>query len=205
MHILGGRPGFRPDGKDALEIVPFQLLRARERASAEPSFRRLVWAASVFEGAERDPIATLRSFDSETLKDDQIVGDVSETKFVQFVLQSLDAVFAPRPEAPPPGQGAERVYVNCPEEDRALGYQVVQELLDLGVDAVPPAFEGPSGERTALHKEELLESDAVLFCWGETTDTWVRRATRETTRGSGSGASGRSGHGRCWWRRPTAT
>ena len=211
VHLLGGTPGFKPDGKDALEIVPFQLVRARERASAEPSFRRLVWAASVFEGAERDPIATLRGFDGEGLTDDQIVGDVSETKFVQFVLQSLDAVFAPRPEPPPPSTGVDRVYVNCRKEDRSLGYKAAKMLHDLGFNAVPPAFEGPLGSRTKLHKAELRDSDAVLFCWGETTDAWVRRgdtrdllvaAPRARAGVPGTGAAGGAARPGCEARLP---
>jgi 3-oxoacyl-[acyl-carrier-protein] synthase II len=47
--------------------------------------------ASVFEEAERDPITTLRGFDSEELKDDQIVGDASETKMLKLALGEENA------------------------------------------------------------------------------------------------------------------
>ena len=55
IHLLGERPGIRPDGLDA-DIVPFQLDCAAAEAARRPSFCRLIWVAQgAADAARRGP------------------------------------------------------------------------------------------------------------------------------------------------------
>ena len=73
------------------------------------------------------------------------------------------------------------MYVVGAIDDASLVHQVTGTLIDgHGLNAYPCGFEGAPDEIRRLHEEEMRDSDAVLYCWGKATDTWLRSYTRET-------------------------
>jgi hypothetical protein len=95
VHLLGTRPGGRPDGFD-MDLVPMQLTAAAEEAKRKPGFERLIWAPAVLPAesakgrrARRDPLKTLKRFGQQLLEADQIYSDTA-SNFNQNVLQRLE-------------------------------------------------------------------------------------------------------------------
>jgi TIR domain len=96
IHLLGIRPGGRPDGLD-LDLVPMQLAASADEAKARPGFERMIWAPAVLpmetsaqaKRALRDPLKVLKRFGQRLLETDQIDGDTA-SRFNEFVLQRLE-------------------------------------------------------------------------------------------------------------------
>jgi hypothetical protein len=197
IHLLGEKPGFTPE--DSAPIVRLQLERAAGRSAAgEPSRRsiqRLIWAPRVVPGAVegaavRDPHAVLarhlalleQALPEVALQSgDKLDGDTL-TKFVQFVLQHLNAMVRPTaPRLPTVPEGA-KVYVEHHELDSAMAETVGEGLVRLGLEPVMPAIEGDPAERLRIHRDALQTADAVLLCWAEAADVWVRASSIELRR-----------------------
>jgi hypothetical protein len=75
---------------------------------------------------------------------------------------------------------APSVYVVGKDDDASLVHQVTSTLIENhGLKAYPCGFQGAPDEIRSLHEKEMRDSDAVLYCWGEAPDTWLRSYTRE--------------------------
>lgn len=200
IHLLGDKAGFTPE--DSVPMVRLQLDRAAARivppiaSGAEPrAFHRLIWAPRVLPGAAnsatpRDLYAVLARHSGlpsdaereEALRPgDKLDGDTL-TKFSQFVLQHLDEFGHPSaPRLPTIPQGAQ-IYVQHHEQDAAIAETVAEGLERQGFAPLLPALEGEPAERLRVHRDALQTSDAVLLCWAEAADVWVRAGATELRR-----------------------
>ncbi len=186
VHLLGRQNGFTPDGERP--IVPLQLARAAERVGTtiddrerDPRrFHRIIWAPRTLpeeQIVDRDPGKVLNGFD-DCLETDQVVGD-SLVGLSQFVIQHLEAT-APRPgpKPVPPGAGA-KIYIRHLEANSAYAESLAEQLMDLGHEPWFPAFDGEESERNLLHQRYLSDCDAVVMCWANASEVWIRSNAAE--------------------------
>jgi TIR domain len=186
LHLLGKQRGFAPEGERP--IVPLQLARAARRVGARISeeerdlrrFHRIIWAPRILADQQivgGDPAQVLCSF-GDCLESDQVVSD-SLVGFSQFVIQHLDAN-APRPSplSAPPGDGA-KIYITHLESDSAYAEILAEQLMKHGHEPWFPAFDGEESERNRLHQRYLSDCDAVVMCWANASEVWVRSHAAE--------------------------
>lgn len=186
VHLLGEDAGPRiGSGPRLVDSLLDQTL-----ASATP---RVIWApATLFKdptSAEasvrehgRNPLQVLNTFGS--FRDGDSVIDAPFEAFLQDLVRRCHALRLP---APPTLRGsttidsdAPSVYVVGKEDDVSLVHQVTQTLIENHrLKAYPCGFQGAPDEIRHLHEQEMRDSDAVLYCWGEAPDTWLRSYTRE--------------------------
>lgn len=177
IHLLGEKAGWTPE--DCEPIVPLQLKMASDAQS-----RRIIWApriiveepSQVAEGAARDPFAVLAKFDRK-LDSDTIDGS-EISAFAQFVIQHLDKNVPPVPDIEAIEPNA-RVYLYHRPEDTQYAVEIAKALAQRGIQPVFPAFEGDPAELAALHRQELAECDAVVLCWANAAEVWVKSQARE--------------------------
>lgn len=188
VHLLGGLKGFAPENTEPLTSL--QLLRAGRRLAdhtsdddAPATFQRLIWAPKCLtersDQAERDPLAVLKGMDPDALRPgDKVEGDVLP-KFVQFVVERLEA----RSISEFRGEAAD-VYLRFQDgqfADLQLAINVAEELCRAGIKADLTPID-PDDGREAYHRQRLRECDAVLFCWMQASDTWIRNNTNDLLR-----------------------
>ena len=189
IHLLGDLPGFAAD--KAPPLASLQLLRAARRVEATTDdsnpaatgFQRLIWAPKALgeraDQLERDPIVVLKRMDEEALRwGDKVEGDVLP-KFVHFVLDRLES----RCRFKAVG-GIADVYLQFQdgqEADLTLAINVAAELRRAGLKADLTPIDPDEG-REALHRQRLRECDAILFCWMQASDTWIRNNTDDLKR-----------------------
>lgn len=189
VHLLGDSAGWKPEGLD--EIVKLQLARAAARVgtanaagAANRPFRRIVWAPKVFrsggrpdsEAVRRDPQDVLSRFAADC-PDDIVFGD-DLGNFRDFLVSHLDKQKTPLAPADEPGELSAaprgRVLVLHHENDRELARGLRKALMKLNVEAVFPARDGDEVERKNFDKAMLKSCDAIVICWGATSETWTR-------------------------------
>ena len=152
---------------------------------------RLIWAPSTLfddptrpeatvREQNRDPLAVLAEFGQ--FRDDDNVSGAPFEAFLQDLVRRCQNLLVPTgASARATNAEAARVYVVGALDDASLVHQVTGTLIDgHGLNAYPCGFEGAPDEIRRLHEEEMRDSDAVLYCWGKATDTWLRSYTRET-------------------------
>jgi TIR domain len=177
IHLLGEKAGWAPE--DCEPIVPLQL-----KMAADAQSRRIIWAPRIVvdehgqtpEGATRDPFAVLAKFDRKL--DNDTVDGSELSAFVQFVIQHLDKNTPPVPEIEAIEPNA-RVYLYHRPEDTQYAVEIAKALAKRGIEPIFPAFEGDPAELAALHRQELAECDAVVLCWANAAEVWVKSQARE--------------------------
>lgn len=177
IHLLGEKAGWTPE--ECEPIVPLQL-----KLAAEMQTRRIIWAPRILvdehsqaqSGEARDPFAVLARFDRK-LDGDTVEGS-EISSFAQFVIQHLDKNVPPVPEIEAIEPNA-RVYLYHRPEDTQYAIEIAKALALRGIQPVFPAFEGDPAELAALHRQELAECDAVVLCWANAAEVWVKSQSRE--------------------------
>jgi hypothetical protein len=177
IHLLGDKVGWAPE--DCEPIVPLQL-----KLAAQAQSHRIIWAPKILvdehehanASQSRDPFAVLDKFDRK-LDNDTIDGS-EISAFAQFVVQHLDKNTPPVPDIEAIDANA-RVYLYHRPEDTQYAVQIATVLAQRGIQPVFPAFEGDPAELAALHRRELAECDAVVLCWANAAEVWVKSQARE--------------------------
>jgi hypothetical protein len=185
IHLLGKSGGHSP--VDLPPIVQLQLALAEARipeqiAEDPAAFRRIIWVPRVFEDPtgkvfERDSIETLGSF-GRRLSNDCIEGS-SLSPFIDFLLQHLPhALSAPPPPPPPPGN--DQIYICHDEKDTAYAIELADLLEESKINYVMPVYyKTTEPERRQFHKANLAECSAVMMCWADASEMWVRAQSKE--------------------------
>jgi hypothetical protein len=188
IHLLGDKAGTAIAGSPAGKL---QLARAGARYEApneeqgRPPFRRLIWAPKVMGadqadadagGEQRDPLEVLDRFDSQR-DGDRIEGDVSVSKFVEFVLQHL-ALNAPRRATSDPIRSGARIYVEHHPADADYALSLAKALRQRQIKAELPAQEGDPKEIEAFNAQMRRECEAIVLCWANGSEVWVRATSR---------------------------
>ena len=183
VHLLGKLAG--PNGQ---RPVGLQLTRAAARVgdavSQDPGdlrrFHRVIWAPRTLldQGiADRDAAKVLATF-GDCLESDKVVAD-NLVELSQFLIQHLEAN-APRPRRIEVKQGnGRRVYVQHQEADSDYAMDLAERLQEAGLSALLPAFDGNEADRSMLHLRQLADCDAVVLCWAQASEVWIRSNANE--------------------------
>ncbi len=182
VHLLGANPGYKPE--DSKEIVPLQLERAAARVGADGAgFRRIIWAPKVMEGgaggapvAERDPVDVLTGFDRQ-LPNDKVDGSALG-RFIDFLLQNLANVGREGEELPEIAPEA-RVYVYHRVGDERYAFQLARALVKRQIEPLLPATQGDAGEREVVHRQYMINCDAIVLCWANASEAWAKATANE--------------------------
>ena len=187
VHLLGKKAGFTPDGEKR-GIVPLQLARAGERVGQAVSgtdgdgrhFHRIIWEPRTLHEAgiaNRDPALVLTGV-GDCREGDKLIADTL-VALSQYVIQHLEAN-APRPAHLEllPKDGA-KVYIRYLEADSAYGEDLAETLMRVGHEPWVPAFDGEAEDRRKLHDTYLADCDAVVLCWANASEAWVKSNAAE--------------------------
>lgn len=186
IHLVGESAGWEPE--DLPKIVELQLARAAERVGEHTAgrlFLRVIWAPKVFrrtlfasnETFERDPHNVVARYSPE-LPNDEIIG-ADPGNFRQSLIHLLDQTYAAKraeetiamePSDVTPGS---RVFILHHEKDRLLARNLKKALKAQDVEALLPAVDDDETLRKRFDKESIARSDAIVVCWGLTSQTWT--------------------------------
>jgi hypothetical protein len=182
IHLLGVKPGYRPEDDGGDPIVRLQLRRAAERPAP---FRRMIWAPKILlaESAEapappeRDPLAVLEQFDRQRDADKIYGGELGG--FVEFLIQHLTNTKPATDGVRPVIDADSRVFVHHSEEDTEYALAIAEALAERQIEPVMPVFGGSKVEVEAWRRDRLQECDAVIVCWAHSSEVWARSQTPE--------------------------
>jgi len=164
--------------------VKLQLARSAARAgNGEGSLHRIIWAPKIVANehgsdpqTERDPLAVLREF-GDQLDDDQIDGG-ELSKFRDYLVQHLSKRVTRDGLLEELGADS-RVYVYYRKEDEDYALEIANTLRQRNIQPLDPVFDGTDAEVSAWHRKRLAECDAVVVCWADAGEVWVRQQTPE--------------------------
>ena len=189
IHLLGEKLGYVPDEGDPIGKLQLSMAADRVKTNAQAEgahqpFCRYIWAPKFMldrngDGvapAERDPFAVLEHFGQALLETDTLAGS-EPTVFVNDVLRYLEQ--SARAAAPEPlGEGAE-VYLCHREDDTDWAIEVASALQKQKIGARFPAFDTDAAEVSAVHRKALETCDAVVLCWANAGEAWVKAQSAE--------------------------
>ena len=180
--------------EDLDKIAVLQLARAAAKVKdsqdpkSRPAFRRIIWAPKVFRRAtavgnetiERDPHDVLAHFGGE-LPSDQVIGD-DPGNFRQLLIRMLDQWTLPviaEPKVDGDVAAGSRVFVLHNEKDRLLARNLKRALRQHNVEALLPAVDDDEAVRKNFDKDSIARCDAIVLCWGMTSQTWTCAQARQ--------------------------
>ena len=182
VHALGRKVGYAPEEEEP--ITKLQLSRTAGVARGNPRFIRLIWAPKIVAddatdaASERDPLDVRAQFGAPV--DSDKVDGSELSAFVAMVLRQLELEAASTENLDLKSIPADaRVYVYCEEEDADYAVSFGRALQQRKIAAVLPAFDGDPAERAQLHREQLIDCDAVVLCWAKTAEVRVKSRSRE--------------------------
>jgi hypothetical protein len=194
VHLVGSDLAIAPTHHD--RIVRLQLERAAEKVKARTnertgsatSFHRIIWAPKFVSMEFRDPFEGFAKFRVQVDGDKVIESDIS--RFEDFLRDHLGRntpeIGTPRgsEDTGPTGEkedtrptGEKKIYLYHSEEDSEYAADLamaLQELENLQIEPLLPALEGPPPEVESYHRQRLAECDAIVLCWANASEVWIR-------------------------------
>ena len=67
-----------------------------------------------------------------------------------------------------------RLFLYHSQEDSEYALNLAQALQQRKLETLLPAFEGPDAEIKSFNGKQLAECDAVILCWAQASEVWVR-------------------------------
>jgi hypothetical protein len=161
IQLLGKRIGRMPPD------LPEGYTRFQAQAAKSSHVPLLQWRRPDLDlGAVSDP-AYRTMLESET---------VIASGLEAFKLQVLKEVRKGKEKARPSKSGT--VFINADSKDREVAKEVKKECLQNALTAILP-WAGPQTEATRRDLEEnLIDSDVLVFIYGDTTYEWIRGQLR---------------------------
>jgi hypothetical protein len=195
IHLVGESAGWEPEDLD--KIVELQLACAAARVrdgtgtAGRPPFRRIIWAPKAFRRAqatgldmmERDPHEVLVRFGGELPSDQVISADPGNFRLslIRLLDQAEPAHHIEEMAEAQNGEAATgaRVFVLHHDKDRQLARNLKKALSAHNVEALLPAVDDDEALRKTYDKDSIARSDAIVLCWGMTTQTWTCAQARQ--------------------------
>ena len=195
VHMVGPRYGSTPED-DAASVVQIQVQLAAERAAAESSFQRVLWAPpslgtpalEITDARQKAFVETLQSSLTGGAELLQTTVEDLKTHAVGKLLAMAKAQEAKSAAGGPPRRKLKQVYLICENRDRQFVRPIKQYLFKENFEVIT-WLEGEAGaERLAeYHRKNLRECDAALIYFGSGDEPWVRKNLEDLEKAYGYG------------------
>lgn len=176
IHLVGGLPGFVPDGPSgkAAVVLQNQLAIAQSKKRA---LRRVIWLpeGTVSEDPEQKRFIEALHGDAETqFGADLITGDLEALKAaVHCALQSIEKD-EQQTIQPAKAGDLELIYLICDEKDRESVLPLRKLLRSRGFETKIPLFEGDAATVDRAKQETLTQCSVALVFYGKGDEGWKR-------------------------------
>ena len=187
IHLVGASYGLVPEGSEE-SIVAIQNRLAANRAS-ESGLQRVVWIPQdiqVSDNRQQEFVEELKTSPEMHAGAEIIQDDYTELK--EFVLDRLEK--PPADENTSGSQdvdGVQRIYLICDKQDEEAIEPIEDYLFDQGFEVTSPDFESDDEEALELHRQTLVDCDAVIIYYGAARKAWVEINQRNLLKARGYG------------------
>ena len=187
IHLVGASYGLVPEGAEE-SIVEIQNRLAAKRA-AESGLERVVWiprGIKVNDDRQQNFLDELKTSPQMHAGAEIIQDNYTEMK--EFVLDRLDKAAVEDDSSP--GLSADdiqRIYLICDQQDEQAIEPLEDHLFDLGFEVTTPDFESDEEGALELHRENLVDCDAVIIYYGSARKAWVEIKLRNLLKARGYG------------------
>jgi hypothetical protein len=194
VHLVGSGLGIAPTHHDRtvrlqLECAAAKVERcANERTGRTTGFHRIIWAPKFFTGEFRDPFLGFDKFRVQ-VEGDKLIESDNLSQFEDFLRDHLGR-YTPETGKPcgseetgPTGDNEDadrtsekKIYLYHSEEDSEYAADLALALQreNSRIEPLLPALEGPPPEVESYHRQRLAECDAVVLCWANASEVWIR-------------------------------
>jgi hypothetical protein len=184
IHLVGGEPGFMPEG-DRRDVVHLQHSLALEHQSSADFFR-IVWTPFGLKAhgpAQQKFIHSLRTRARFQKDAELLLGNTKLGNLKTYILQKLKSLEPPQPEAAP---GARQGVNDCGNDREAKSIYLIFDKKDLKAVRPLHSFLGkkykvtwpvmePGVKRAREeHRRNLSECDVAIIFYGQAKESWVR-------------------------------
>ena len=187
IHLVGASYGMVPEGSDE-SIVAIQNRLAADRAT-ESGLERVVWIPrdiQISDNRQQTFLEELKTSPAMHAGAEIIQDNYTELK--EFV---LDRLKKPSAEEDTPGSqsvdGVQRIYLICDKQDEEAIEPLEDHLFDQGFEVTSPDFEADEEESLELHRQTLVDCDAVIIYYGSVRKAWVEIKLRNLLKARGYG------------------
>lgn len=173
VQLVGGFPGFVPDGPSGKSAVVLQNELAIEQ-SKKRKMPRVVWLPAGTESRDSDHqrfIEALHGRAEAQLGAELIPDDLEKLKEqIHAILERIDKASTQTSAAEDPDQNL--IYLICDKEDREDVLPLRKLLKGKGYDVKIPLFAGTAAEVDAKEREMLTRCKAALIFYGKGDEGW---------------------------------
>lgn len=193
IHLIGTRYGTIMEG-ETRSVIELQNEWAAEE-SHKRGIKRLIWIpdnVGEVTGQQAAFVNCLRT-DRQSLTGADLLEDSVEN-LKTIVLDMVKPKPKPAPVLQPTQAGVEelKLYIVHDESDRDAVRDLRRALKDKVVGGKPlrlilPVFDGDAASLREIHRQRLIECDAVLVYWGGGSQAWVEAGLSEVRKSPGFG------------------
>ncbi|MBO6717569.1 MAG: TIR domain-containing protein [Rhizobiaceae bacterium] len=166
VQLLGPRPGRRPP--DLPEGYP----RCQFAAAEAGNLRRMLWRHPDLD------LGSVPDYQHQVLLNDASVSASGLESFKSEIRRALDGRPRPDPGGAKPPPASTLVFINADESDHDIAKMVQQEFSKRNLVASIPMYERSAAAFHDDLKQNLVESDVLVFLYGRAPETWVRQQLR---------------------------
>ena len=190
IHPVGKAYGVVPEGESE-SLIAIQNRIAAQKAK-QGGLDRVVWIppdVEINDQRQNEFVQALKTVPDLYAGSEIIQGQLSGLK--AFVLDRL----APKPvktiakssDSESGEQGPLRVYLICDERDEKEVECIDDFFFDQGFEVSLPAFGAEEEEAAEIHRENIVDADAVLIYYGSARHSWVDIKVRNLMKARGYG------------------
>jgi len=187
IHLVGASYGLVPEGSEE-SIVEIQNRLAADRA-AESGLERVVWIPrdiEISDDRQQNFLDELKTSPQMHAGAEIIQDNYTELK--EFVLDRLDQTPAEDDSSSDQAvEGVQRIYLICDQQDEQAIEPLEDHLFDQGFEVTSPDFESDEEESLELHRQNLVDCDAVIIYYGSARKAWVEIKLRNLLKARGYG------------------
>lgn len=188
IHPIGRRYGARPEDDDR-SLAHLQLEVAHRRAR-QGDIRQLIWLPRGVEPADdrqKQLVALLQTTFAAGGAVEHVAASLEGMK--THVVDVLQPAAVPSAPAPPASSPAITVYVMCHRTDAEAIQPIQDALRQQGVSVLVAPREGAEADIAQLHRDSLVECDAVIIYYGRPGEAWLRTQLLDLIKARGWGRS----------------
>jgi serine/threonine protein kinase len=187
IHPVGQSYGIVPEGESESLVAIQNRLAAQHVGHSD--LQRLVWIPKQLD--IKDSRQQLFLEELKTKPELFAGAEIIQDHLPNLKEVLLDRLQPKQPKKPSPvtadGESLPRIYLICDERDEESVEPLEDYLFDQGLEVSLPAFGAEEDEAAEVHRENLLDADAVLVFYGAARHSWVDIKLRNLLKAKGYG------------------